>query len=122
MVTSLSVTGSVSGSPSLVLIKHTYGVIVDIPDPGHGDTLSATFYGRLDGSNTADTTVKPGCKLTATWSKSFQDIYYGEDNCLYDGDSQSLKGEDGNPLCCEEQDIDEEIANPYLVGTECQHS
>ncbi|KAJ5787474.1 hypothetical protein N7457_002464 [Penicillium paradoxum] len=93
-----------------------------IPDPGYGETLSATFYGRFDGSNTADTTVQAKCKVTATWPKSFGDIYYGEDNCVYDSESKPINDKDGNHACCNESDdLTEKVSNPYMVGAQCQH-
>lgn len=92
-----------------------------ISDPGNGDTLSATIYAGFDGSNTAEPTVSPKCKLSASWPKSYGDIYYGEDNCLYDSESQQIKYK-GNAQCCSESEGLEGVSNPYVAGAECQSS
>ncbi|KAJ5360482.1 hypothetical protein N7517_009673 [Penicillium concentricum] len=93
----------------------------NIPDPGYGQTLNATFYGRFNGDNTADSTVQATCKLSTTWEKWLTDIYYGEDNCLYNDQSDPMKGEDGNHACCNETPDLEMVANPYVSGVQCQH-
>ncbi|KAJ5375563.1 hypothetical protein N7517_007569 [Penicillium concentricum] len=87
----------------------------------HGDTLSATLYGQFDGENTSEPTVKATCKITFSWPKSWADIYYGEDNCMYNGNSEAIKDSDGNPVCCkEDQTLTDQVTNPYLLGGACK--
>ncbi|KAJ5972870.1 uncharacterized protein N7479_002788, partial [Penicillium vulpinum] len=92
-----------------------------VDDPGNGDTLSATLYGLFDAGNTSEPKVKPSCKITFSWPKSWVDIYYGEDNCMYNGDSEAITDADGNPVCCtEDQNLTEKVTNPYVTGGTCQ--
>ncbi|KGO49181.1 hypothetical protein PEXP_012300 [Penicillium expansum] len=88
-----------------------------VDDPGNGDTLSATLYGQFDGDNTAEFSVKATCKITFSWPKSYGDIYYGEDNCMYDGESQAIPDADGKPVCCiKDNNLTDMVTNPYVVG------
>ncbi|KAJ5471154.1 hypothetical protein N7530_008511 [Penicillium desertorum] len=92
-----------------------------VDDPGYGDTLSATLYGRFDGENTSEATVKAKCKITFSWPKWWGDIYYGADDCMYDGESKPIPDADGNPVCCKEDDsLTDMVTNPYVVGGACK--
>lgn len=93
-----------------------------ISDPGYGDKLNATIFAGFDGSNTAEPTVSPTCKLSAFWPKSYGDIYYGEDNCLYDSESQQITDPSGNAQCCTDSEGLPAVSNPYVAGAECQSS
>ncbi|KAJ5205421.1 hypothetical protein N7472_001869 [Penicillium cf. griseofulvum] len=91
-----------------------------VDDPGYGDTLSATLYGRFKAENTADSTVKATCNITFSWPKSWADIYYGEDNCMYNGNSEAIKDANGNPVCCnEDSNLTDQVTNPYMTGGSC---
>jgi hypothetical protein len=68
------------------------------------DKLTATIYAKFTGSATERTEV-PGCKLDASWSSSIQNINYGADDCLYDGNTQLM--------CCTERGV-ETKTNPYF--------
>lgn len=94
---------------------------IEVDDPGNGDTLSATLYGQFDGDNTAEFSVKATCKITFSWPKSYGDIYYGEDNCMYDGESQAIPDADGKPVCCiKDNNLTDMVTNPYVVGGACK--
>jgi hypothetical protein len=46
---------------------------------------TATIYANFNGNDHTDTEVTPGCVLDAVWPYNYADIYFGQDNCLYDG-------------------------------------
>ncbi|TPX17838.1 uncharacterized protein E0L32_002939 [Thyridium curvatum] len=66
---------------------------------------SATIYGRFDGNGQPPKTWS-GCILNAEWPADYGDIYYGADNCLYDGTAQNIGGQ-----CCTTGQ--EYVVNPY---------
>ena len=35
--------------------------------------------------------MEPGCTIDVSWPPGYDDIYYGEDNCLYDADGKSMR-------------------------------
>jgi hypothetical protein len=70
------------------------------------DTLSATIYAKFLGT-TEERSERPGCKLLATWASNIPALNYGEDDCLYNGNTQIS--------CCTEQPP-ETKPNPYLQG------
>ena len=51
---------------------------------------SARIHGRFSG-NTNAAEEYSGCFIDATWDASFGDIYYGDDNCIYDARGKSKK-------------------------------
>ncbi|KAE8423032.1 hypothetical protein BDV36DRAFT_290842 [Aspergillus pseudocaelatus] len=66
------------------------------------------IYARFDGSSNKEK-AKPGCKLEgASWESSYGDIYFGEDNCLYDSKGQNINGQ-----CCKPEGNLPEVKNPY---------
>jgi hypothetical protein len=52
--------------------------------------------------------VIPGCELNATWPRNYDDIFFGQDNCLYDSNSKSIDGQ-----CCT-ANTTTSVANPYF--------
>ncbi|KAJ6177926.1 hypothetical protein N7519_008387 [Penicillium mononematosum] len=91
-----------------------------VDDPGYGDTLSATLYGRFDGENTSEATVKAKCKITFSWPKWWGDMCYGADG-MYDGESKPFPDADGNPMCCKQDDnLTDMVTNPYVVRGACK--
>ncbi|OQE45970.1 hypothetical protein PENCOP_c001G01521 [Penicillium coprophilum] len=91
-----------------------------VDDPGYGNTLNATLYGRFDGNNKADSMVKASCKITFSWPKSWIDINYGKDDCMYDGHWNPLNDANGKQVCCEQNDtLTDMVQNPYMSGGEC---
>ena len=69
---------------------------------------TATIYARFNGQDTTDVNVIPGCELNATWPSNYGDIYFGQDNCLYDSSSKSIDGQ-----CCT-ANTTTSVANPYF--------
>ncbi|KAJ7430416.1 hypothetical protein B0H11DRAFT_2381973 [Mycena galericulata] len=55
---------------------------------------AATIFARFDGNN-HDSTNIPGCQLNAQWNPNFGDIFFGDDNCLYDATGANIDGQ-----CC----------------------
>ena len=70
-------------------------------------TGAATIYARFDGNDKNDKST-PGCKLNAKWPKSYGDVYYGANNCLYDGNGGIIDGQ-----CCNQQSGLPKQINPY---------
>ncbi|KAE8140184.1 hypothetical protein BDV38DRAFT_280181 [Aspergillus pseudotamarii] len=68
------------------------------------------IYARFDGSSNKEM-VKPGCKLHANWESSYGDIYFGEDNCLYDSKGQNINGQ-----CCKPEGNLPETSAMMRVG------
>ncbi|UPX17216.1 uncharacterized protein EKO05_0007583 [Ascochyta rabiei] len=54
---------------------------------GEAGSSKSAVEARLDTSN--------HCKVTFKWPSSYGDIFYGADNCLYDGSGQNIGGQ-----CC----------------------
>ena len=52
--------------------------------------------------------VVPGCELIASWPRGYHDIYFGQDNCLYDSGNNRIDGQ-----CCTSKTITS-VANPYF--------
>lgn len=79
---------------------------IDIADQSTGD-ITATIYAQFNGDDKTDYKVTPGCKLQATWPRSYGDVYFGANNCLYDSTGTNINGQ-----CCTEATTDS-ILNPY---------
>ncbi|KAH0565466.1 hypothetical protein GP486_001147 [Trichoglossum hirsutum] len=74
----------------------------------------ATIYAKFDVNVTIAGDVTPGCELNARWPSNYGDIYFGEDNCLYDGEGKRIYDE-----CCNGS-TNAKIQNPYqTVNTLC---
>ncbi|KAK7416701.1 hypothetical protein QQX98_005027 [Neonectria punicea] len=65
----------------------------------------ATIHARFSG-NTNPFNENSGCILNAQWPQHYGDIYYGNDNCLYDSKGQNINGQ-----CCTSGQ--EFVRNPY---------
>ncbi|KGO46959.1 hypothetical protein PEX1_041720 [Penicillium expansum] len=78
----------------------------NIADQSTGD-ITATIYAQFNGEDKTDYKVTPGCKLQATWPRSYGDVYFGANNCLYDSTGTNINGQ-----CCTEATTDS-ILNPY---------
>jgi len=60
---------------------------------------------------TTDQKVVPGCKILVEWPRSYADIFFGQDNCLYDSSGRSIYGQ-----CCTAK-ITALVANPYFQSS-----
>ncbi|KAJ5513232.1 hypothetical protein N7463_002784 [Penicillium fimorum] len=78
----------------------------NIADQATGDSV-ATIYAQFDGDNKTGYKVVPGCKLQASWPRSYGDVYFGADNCLYDSTGTNINGQ-----CCTEK-TEDLVVNPY---------
>ncbi|KAL5335491.1 hypothetical protein BJX70DRAFT_401486 [Aspergillus crustosus] len=117
--TTTSAEATPTGNPDGTNIHVNGGcwVINDSPRCADGDAYNVeyqdqadtkvTVYGKFDSSNTGDQDVKPGCKLDAHWPYNYNDIYLGDDSCLWDSDTNNIDSQ-----CCTEQP-DEKVPNPY---------
>ena len=63
----------------------------------------------MNSPNTTDQTAIPACELLAAWPHSYADIYFGQDNCLYDSGGQSIYDQ-----CCTAIIGTTSVANPYF--------
>ncbi|KAG5638005.1 hypothetical protein H0H81_002273 [Sphagnurus paluster] len=68
----------------------------------------ATIYARFDSGNRLPTQT-PGCRLDAVWPPSFNDVYFGQDNCLYDAGGQNINGQ----CCAPGTGGGNQVTNPY---------
>ncbi|KAL5338622.1 hypothetical protein BJX70DRAFT_398567 [Aspergillus crustosus] len=75
------------------------------------DTSSVTIYAKFDTENKDTNKATPGCKLEATWPSSYADIYFGEDNSLYDGSGNKINDQ----TCSDSPGDDEKVTNPYYT-------
>jgi hypothetical protein len=66
------------------------------------------IYAEFNANNTEYQNIIPGCQLFAAWPHSYGDIYFGEDNCLYDSSGNSIDGQ-----CCTAATT-ASVANPYF--------
>ncbi|KAI5460660.1 hypothetical protein BGZ63DRAFT_405123 [Mariannaea sp. PMI_226] len=73
-----------------------------------GPTSKVTIYAKFPGDNTADYLVSPGCELQAELPSDYGDVYFGEDNCLYDSSGNQINGQ-----CCQNQGTTQ-VKNPYF--------
>ncbi|KAJ5826170.1 hypothetical protein N7474_003308 [Penicillium riverlandense] len=78
----------------------------DIADQNTGNS-TATIYAKFNGDDKTDYKVVPGCKLDAVWPRNYGDIYFGNDNCLYDSTGAKIFDQ-----CCDESTTDS-VSNPY---------
>ncbi|KAJ5167600.1 uncharacterized protein N7482_003194 [Penicillium canariense] len=82
--------------------------ITSSPSADQGTTnTSATIYAQFDGSDKLDYMVVPRCVLNATWPRSYGDVYFGQNNCLYDSTGTVINGQ-----CCTEKNT-QSVVNPY---------
>ncbi|KAI5461766.1 SGNH hydrolase-type esterase domain-containing protein [Mariannaea sp. PMI_226] len=75
---------------------------------GRWPTSKATFYAKFPGDNTVDYMVTPGCELHADIPANYGDMYFGEDNCLYDSGGNKVLDQ-----CCQNQGTTQ-VLNPYF--------
>lgn len=80
--------------------------LIDVEDQ-NSDSSHATIYAKFDGSDTIHQNVSPGCKLEASWPRTYGDIYYGADDCLYDSNGSEIQ-------CCT-QPTEDIVQNPYAM-------
>ena len=66
----------------------------------------ATIYVKIE-NRPDELYIIPGCKLDATRPAFYGDIFYGADDCLYDGQGKKI-----NDQCCTSTTSDR-IRNPY---------
>jgi len=71
------------------------------------DNSKVTIHAKFNGGDTTDQNVVAGCQLDAVWPRNYGDIYFGEDNCLYDGSGKSISNQ-----CCTSSTTSS-VANPY---------
>ncbi|KAI9853989.1 MAG: hypothetical protein M1813_001598 [Trichoglossum hirsutum] len=67
----------------------------------------ATIYANFNAGDTVADNVTPGCELSARWPSNYGDVYFGEDNCLYDSGGNRIYDE-----CCKGS-TSASIQNPY---------
>ncbi|KAG6807978.1 hypothetical protein H0H92_005845, partial [Tricholoma furcatifolium] len=88
------------------------GVNVCAPGSVSITTGYTVIYARFNSGDTTDQYVIPGCQLDASWPSYYGDIYFGDDNCLYDGNGQNINGQ-----CCNVgSGGTQEVPNPYYKG------
>ncbi|KAJ7272453.1 hypothetical protein C8J57DRAFT_1599750 [Mycena rebaudengoi] len=102
------------GSSTSTTVHVNHGCIsvqdTSVCEPGSVEisTGSAEIFARFDGENKNPDNV-PGCKLEAAWPATYGDIYFGDDNCLYDSNNQVINGQ-----CCNVgTGGTDEVTNPY---------
>ncbi|KAI5457676.1 SGNH hydrolase-type esterase domain-containing protein [Mariannaea sp. PMI_226] len=71
------------------------------------EETTITIYAKFP-DNTVDYMVTPGCQLEAKFPINYGDIYFGEDNCLYDASNNQINGQ-----CCQAP-ATKQFKNPYF--------
>ncbi|KAN0068212.1 hypothetical protein V8E54_013782 [Elaphomyces granulatus] len=96
-----------SGCISINGIPRCEPQIYNVADQGRNNSI-AMIYAEFNANNTEYQNIIPGCQLFAAWPHSYGDIYFGEDNCLYDSSGNSIDGQ-----CCTAATT-ASVANPYF--------
>ena len=65
-------------------------------------------------SDTTSPLVAPECMLKATWPWNYGDVFWGEDNCLYEAERTKIKNQCAEPI--PPNDAKVVVDNPYYVG------
>ncbi|CAJ2503658.1 Uu.00g110520.m01.CDS01 [Anthostomella pinea] len=79
-------------------------------DRGLSDT--ETSGTNAIGGSSSNKEVVPGCKLVASWSSNYGDVYYGDGDCLRDSSNNIIDNQ-----CCTASTTDT-VANPYYQEPE----
>ncbi|PKY06143.1 hypothetical protein P168DRAFT_303792 [Aspergillus campestris IBT 28561] len=99
-----------SGGPGM---KHSSTLVKDTDD-GSGRTKARIYAKIVDRKDSDKTYAK--CDGEFSWPSNFEDVYFGEDNKLYDSNSQEIKTEDGKEQVCNDHPDDNSpvVDNPYF--------
>ncbi|CAO3640841.1 unnamed protein product [Cunninghamella echinulata] len=68
---------------------------------------SAVIFAQYNG-NDKNTVSKPQCVLNARWPSNYGDVYFGDNNCLYDASGAMINGQ-----CCQTNNNLQYTINPY---------
>lgn len=58
--------------------------LLDVASTPNSPISQAIIYAKFDPNNLDAGNVQPGCELAASWPSNYGDVYFHEDNCLYD--------------------------------------
>ncbi|KAL4889573.1 hypothetical protein BDV59DRAFT_205096 [Aspergillus ambiguus] len=92
------------------------GGSVNFADPEQDRKNSAMVYAAFDPSLKGSPTVTPGCMLSAVWNSTYKDVFFGEDNCLYDAGGNPIMTM-GDKECCTSENVPDglKVENPYVA-------